>query len=78
MDTAAEQARSRIKESDIGLERHRAALEAGGHSATIARWIAETEAQKAAAEAQLRYAAASYLVVHLGSLGVIGDSWVKA
>ncbi|MER7544782.1 recombinase family protein [Spirillospora sp. NPDC127506] len=55
-DTAAEQARSKIKECDIKLERHRAALEAGGHSETIARWIAETEAQKAAAEAQLRQA----------------------
>ncbi|TDD62798.1 recombinase family protein, partial [Actinomadura rubrisoli] len=55
-ESAAEQARNKIKECDTKLERHRAALEAGGNSVTIARWVAETEAQKTAAEAQLREA----------------------
>jgi len=55
-DSAAARARDKIKQCAVKLDRHRAALEAGGDSAAIARWIARTEAAQAAAEQELREA----------------------
>lgn len=53
---AVERARYKVTDCDARLERHRAALEAGKDSATIARWIAEIEAEKTAAEGELHEA----------------------
>jgi DNA invertase Pin-like site-specific DNA recombinase len=47
-------ARREIAEADRKLARHRAALEAGADPAVIARWIAEVQASKAAAETRLQ------------------------
>ncbi|WP_395107481.1 recombinase family protein [Actinomadura sp. SCN-SB] len=55
-DSAVTRAKAVLKDCAAKLDRHRAALEAGGNSATIARWIAEIEAEQAAAEKALREA----------------------
>ncbi|MFA1546691.1 recombinase family protein [Actinomadura chokoriensis] len=49
-------ARAKIAACDAKLSRHRAALEAGADPATITKWIAETNAERTAAEAQLQTA----------------------
>ncbi|MGW4642787.1 recombinase family protein [Sphaerisporangium sp. NPDC004334] len=56
-DTAAEAARQKIAECDRKLAQHRAALEAGADPALITQWMAETQAQRIAAQAQQRQAA---------------------
>jgi NAD kinase len=45
-----------IAECDTKLARHRAALEAGADPATVTGWIADTNAQRNAAQAELRAA----------------------
>ena len=58
-DATAEQARRAITDADRKLARHRAALEALGDDsdpALIAGWIAQTQAERAAAETRLRHA----------------------
>ena len=57
-NTPALRARAKIADCETKLSRHRAALEAGADPVTITKWIAETNAQKAAAEAELRTAQA--------------------
>jgi site-specific DNA recombinase len=56
---AVEQARRVIADCDAKLRQHRAALEAGADPAVIARWMTETQARRAEAEARLRPASAS-------------------
>jgi site-specific DNA recombinase len=51
---AVEQARRVIADCDAKLRQHRAALEAGADPAVIARWMTETQARRAEAEARLR------------------------
>lgn len=49
-------AKAKIAECDTKLARHRAALEAGADLATVTGWIADTNAQRVAAQAELRAA----------------------
>ncbi|MFI6514081.1 recombinase family protein [Spirillospora sp. NPDC050679] len=56
VNVAAVRAQAQIAECEIKLARHRAALEAGANPATIAKWMAETEAQLIAAQAELHAA----------------------
>ena len=49
-------AKAKIAECDTKLARHRAALEAGADPATVTGWIADTNAQRVAAQAELRAA----------------------
>ena len=49
----ADVARRAIDEADRKLERHRAALEAGADAQIVAAWMAETSAQRLAAERAL-------------------------
>ncbi len=53
-DGPATAARLKIAECDRKLAQHRAALEAGAEPALVTQWIAETQAQRVAAQAQLR------------------------
>ncbi|RSN03136.1 recombinase family protein [Nonomuraea sp. WAC 01424] len=53
-DGAAESLKLKIAECDRKLAQHRAALEAGADPALIAQWMAETQTQRVAAQAQLR------------------------
>ncbi|MFD0882964.1 zinc ribbon domain-containing protein [Streptosporangium algeriense] len=53
-DVAAEAARRRVAECDQKLARRRAALEAGADPVLVAQRMAETQAQRVAAEANLR------------------------
>jgi site-specific DNA recombinase len=53
-DLTAAVARRRIAECDRKLAQHRAALEAGADPTVITQWMAETQAQRVAAQAQLR------------------------
>jgi site-specific DNA recombinase len=48
-----------IAECDRKLAQYRAALEAGANPATVAAWIAETEAEKASCQLSTRRGAAS-------------------
>jgi DNA invertase Pin-like site-specific DNA recombinase len=57
-NSAAIRAKAQIADCESKLARHRAALEAGANPATIAQWMAETEAQLVAAQAELRTAGA--------------------
>ncbi|MFA1543486.1 hypothetical protein [Actinomadura monticuli] len=57
-NTAAIRAKAQIADCETKLARHRAALEAGANPATIAQWMAETEAHLTAARAELRTAGA--------------------
>jgi site-specific DNA recombinase len=50
----AEAARARIAECDGQISRYRASLDAGGDPAVIGPWIAETQAEKVAAQAEIR------------------------
>src|SRR6266536_3147238 len=54
-DAAAEEARRGIATCDAKLRQHRAALEAGADPKIVTGWIAEVQAQRAAAEARLRH-----------------------
>ncbi|GGX22709.1 recombinase family protein [Streptomyces noursei] len=58
--TAAEAARAVIADCDTKLATHRAALEAGADPTVITKWIAETQAKRARAEADLRTATATH------------------
>ncbi|MEV7008413.1 zinc ribbon domain-containing protein [Streptosporangium sp. NPDC051022] len=49
-----EAASQRISECDRKLAQHRAALEVGADPVLVTQWMAETQAQRAAAQAQLR------------------------
>ncbi|GAA2447418.1 hypothetical protein GCM10010191_75840 [Actinomadura vinacea] len=49
-------ARARIARCDTKLARYRAALESGTDPATVARWVTEVNAERSAAEAELRTA----------------------
>ncbi|MFC5750648.1 hypothetical protein [Actinomadura rugatobispora] len=49
-------AKGQIADCETKLARHRAALEAGANPVTVATWMADTEAQLAAAQAKLRAA----------------------
>lgn len=53
-DTAVLRAQAKIAECGTKLSRHRAALETGADPATVVRWIAETNAELALAETQIR------------------------
>ncbi|WP_280719212.1 hypothetical protein [Kitasatospora sp. MAP5-34] len=53
---STEHAKKTIKECDTKLTTHRAALEAGADPVLVAGWIAETQATRARAEAELRTA----------------------
>jgi hypothetical protein len=55
-DLIAERARRTIAETNAKLARHRAALEAGADPAVVAGWIAQTQAERLSAEAELRKA----------------------
>jgi site-specific DNA recombinase len=55
-NSLAVRARARVAKCDSKLERYRAALEAGTDPATVTKWIAEVNAERAAAEAELRTA----------------------
>ncbi|MET8862308.1 zinc ribbon domain-containing protein [Nonomuraea sp. NPDC004580] len=55
-DSALETARSKVAECDRKLAQHRAALEAGADLGIVTQWIAETQTQRVAAQAQLREA----------------------
>jgi site-specific DNA recombinase len=55
-DLAAERAKQRIADANAKLARHRAALEAGADPAVVTTWIAQTQADRRNAEAQLREA----------------------
>ncbi|MBO2451619.1 recombinase family protein [Actinomadura barringtoniae] len=55
-NTVAIRARAKIADCDNKLNRHRAALEAGADPVTITKWIAETNSERTAAEAELREA----------------------
>jgi site-specific DNA recombinase len=50
-------AKQTIADANAKLARHRAALEAGADPAVVASWIAQTQAERRNAEAQLREAA---------------------
>jgi site-specific DNA recombinase len=50
----AEAARSRVADCDAQLSRYRACIDAGGDTAVIGPWIAETQAKKVAAQAEIR------------------------
>jgi len=52
----AEAARTRIAEYDAEISQYRASLKAGGDPAVIGPWIAETQAKKVAAQADIRTA----------------------
>jgi len=52
----AEAARARIAECDGQISRYRASLDAGGDPAVIGSWIAETQAEKVTAQAEIRTA----------------------
>jgi hypothetical protein len=52
----AEAARTRIDECDAEISAYRASLKAGGDPAVIGPWIAETQARKVAAQAEIRAA----------------------
>ncbi|MFD9224356.1 recombinase family protein [Streptomyces sp. NPDC060064] len=54
--STAEAARTVIADCDAKLATHRAALEAGADPALVTQWIAETQARKARAVAELRTA----------------------
>ena len=54
-----QQATSKIAECDRKLAQYHAALDAGASPATVAAWIAETEAERARYEAGLRKAPAA-------------------
>ncbi|MET8329714.1 recombinase family protein [Streptomyces sp. NPDC005181] len=56
-DTSENAARAAIAECDRKLATHRSALEAGADPTLVTRWIAETQAHRARAEAVLRTAA---------------------
>jgi site-specific DNA recombinase len=51
-----EAARVRIAEYDAQISRYRASLDAGGDPAVIGPWIAETQARKVTAQAEIRTA----------------------
>ncbi|HMD25603.1 MAG TPA: zinc ribbon domain-containing protein [Streptosporangiaceae bacterium] len=51
-----EAARARIAEYDAQISRYRASLDAGGDPAVIGPWIAETQARKVTAQAEIRTA----------------------
>ncbi|GAB3129507.1 hypothetical protein [Microbispora hainanensis] len=55
-DSVSEAARMKIAECDRKLAQHRAALEAGADPVLVTQWIAETQTQRVAAQAQLRQA----------------------
>ncbi len=55
-DAALVAARATITDCDAKLATHRATLEAGADPLLVTRWIAETQAKRAAAEATLRAA----------------------
>jgi DNA invertase Pin-like site-specific DNA recombinase len=55
-DIAAERARRTIADCTAKLARHRAALEAGADPAVVTGWIAQTQAERVAAEHRLREA----------------------
>jgi site-specific DNA recombinase len=57
-DTSArtEAAQARIADLDKKIAQYRASLDAGGGPAVIGPWIAETQAQKVAARAEIRSA----------------------
>ena len=55
--TRAEAARARIADYDAQMSRYRASIDAGGDPAVIGPWIAETQAKKVAAQAEIRTAA---------------------
>jgi hypothetical protein len=57
-ELAAEQARRTVADCAAKLARHRAALEAGADPAIVTSWIAQTQAERVAAERQLREATA--------------------
>jgi site-specific DNA recombinase len=50
----AEAARARIAEYDAEISQYRASLKAGGDPAVVGPWIAETQAKKVAAQAEIR------------------------
>jgi site-specific DNA recombinase len=52
----AESARARIADYDAEISQYRASLRAGGDPAVIGPWIAETQAKKVAAQAEIRTA----------------------
>ena len=52
----AEAARARIAECDAEISQYRASLKAGGDPKVIGPWIAETQAKKVAAQAEIRSA----------------------
>jgi site-specific DNA recombinase len=52
----AEAARARIAEYDAQISRYRASIDAGGDPVVIGPWIAETQAKKVAAQAEIRSA----------------------
>jgi site-specific DNA recombinase len=52
----AEAARARINEYDAETSQYRATLKAGGDPAVVGPWIAETQAKKVAAQAEIRAA----------------------
>ena len=52
----AEAARARIVEYDAEIGQYRASLKAGGDAAVVGPWIAETQAKKVAAQAEIRAA----------------------
>jgi site-specific DNA recombinase len=54
--TRAEAAHVRIADYDAQLSRYRASIDAGGDPAAIGPWIAETQAKKVAAQAEIRTA----------------------
>jgi DNA invertase Pin-like site-specific DNA recombinase len=80
----AEAARARIAEYDAEISQYRASLQAGGDPAVVGPWIAETQAKKVAAQAEIRAAAGrrqmapddiAAIVAELGDLvGVIRDA----
>lgn len=52
----ADAAQARIAEYDAQISRYRASLDAGGDPAVIGPWIAETQARKVTAQAEIRTA----------------------
>jgi hypothetical protein len=52
----AEAARARIAEYDAEISQYRESLKAGGDPAVVGPWIAETQAKKVAAQAEIRAA----------------------
>jgi site-specific DNA recombinase len=54
-DPASEQARRQIADCDAKLRQHRAALEAGADPTLVTAWMAEVQAQRAAAETLTRH-----------------------